>query len=315
MKFQEIAASDELTQLMVREVLSKSSLLANHIEFFKKPGAAVSVRTGGTTDGVDGQTRALNQDYSVKTVTPTYKTASRKMVGDKIQLDVALERMGFDLPSEMTAQLKRRCREMAYIFNYLIIKGDPATDAKQFAGLEQMVTQVRTLISGVNGMPIIMGNSDSAKKSQQGFLEKLDETIALCEGTNKLVVANAQILARLNSIAREYLTITKDEFGRPITLYNGTPLLNVGDYQKSLDTYAPILGFDQTVGTSSDCTSLYVASFEEEDGVSFATCDGGFTVYPIQKEGNFQTCTYELIADSVLVRASALSRLSGLKLS
>lgn len=299
---------------MVREVLSKSPLLANNIEFFKKPGAAVTVRTGGTTSGVDGQTRVLNENYAAKTITPTYKTAGRKMIGDKIQLDIAHERMGFDLPSEMTAQLKRRVREMAYIFNYLIIKGDPATDAKQFAGLEQLVTDARTLASGTNGMPIMMGNSDSAKKSQQGFLEKLDETVALCEGTNKLIVANAQILARLNSIAREYLTITKDEFGRPITLYNGVPMLNIGDYQTAPDTYSPILGFNETVGTSNDCASLYVASFEEEDGVSFATCEGGFTVYPVQKEGNFQTCTYELIADSILVRASALSRLSGLKL-
>lgn len=314
MKFTQIAAGDELTRKMAQEVVKKSPLLASHIEFFKKPGSAVTVRTGGNTSGIDGQTRALGSDYEKKTVAPTYATASRKMLGDTIRLDVAYERMGYDLSSEMTAQLTRRVREMAYAFHYALIKGDPTTKATEFAGLEQLITEKRTVTAGTNGMVLKLGNSDAAKAAQQGFLEKLDETVALCEGTNKVIITNAQVLARLNAIAREYLTIQRNEFGIPITYYNQVPLINIGDYQSAKDTYSPIIGFNETVGTSSDCASLYVASFEEEDGVSFATCDGGFMVYPVQKTGNFLECMYELIADSMLIRASALSKLSGLKL-
>ena len=58
MRFTQIAAGDELTRKMAQEVVKKSPLLANHIEFFKKPGSAVTVRTGGNTSGIDGQTRA-----------------------------------------------------------------------------------------------------------------------------------------------------------------------------------------------------------------------------------------------------------------
>lgn len=314
MKFNEIAAGDDLTRKMAQEVVKKSPLLASYIEFFKKPGSAVTVRTGGTTDGIDGQTRALGSNYTPQTVAPTYTTASRKMLGDTVRIDVAYERMGFDISSELSNQLTRRVREMGYAFNYALIKGDPEAKATQFAGLEKLITTNRTIITSANGMPIVMGNSDSAKKSQQAFLEKLDEAIAMCEGTNKVIVSNAQILARLNAIAREYLTIQKNEFGVPITHYNQIPLINAGDYQSALGAYSPILGFDETLGTSTDCTSLFVASFEEEDGVSFATCDGGFMVYPVQKVGNFYECTYELIADSMLIRASALSKLEGLRL-
>lgn len=314
MKFTQIAAGDELTRKMAQEVVKKSPLLANHIEFFKKPGSAVTVRTGGNTSGIDGQTRALGSDYEKKTVAPTYATASRKMLGDTIRLDVAYERMGYDLSSEMTAQLTRRVREMAYAFHYALIKGDPETKATEFAGLEKLITAKRTVTAATNGMALKLGNSDAAKAAQQGFLEKLDETIALCEGTNKVIITNAQILARLNAIAREYLDIQRNEFGVPITYYNKIPLINIGDYQSAKDTYSPIIGFDETVGTATECASVYVASFEEEDGVSFATCDGGFMVYPVQKTGNFLECMYELIADSMLIRASALSKLSGLKL-
>lgn len=314
MKFTEITAADELSRKMAQEFISKSPILASYVQFFKKPGSAVTVRSGGVSDGIDGQTRALGADYAKKTVTPSYKTASRKMLGDTIRIDVAYERMGFDISSEMSSQLTRRVRESGYAFNYSLIKGDPETTPTQFAGIEKLVSEKRIVTTSANGMPIVMGNSDSAKKSQQAFLEKLDEAVALCDGNNKVIVTNAQILARINAVAREYLTITKNEFGVPITHYNQTPLINIGDYQQDKETYAPIIGFDETVGTSTDCASLYVASFEEEDGLSFATCEGGFMVYPIQKNGNFYECTYELIADSVLVRASALSKLAGLRL-
>lgn len=316
MKFSEIAAGDDLTRKMVQEIVKKSPLLANYIEFFKKPGSSVSVRSGGVIDGVVGQTRALGSKYAEKTATPTYTTAQRKMLGDTVRIDIALERMGYDLSSEMTAQLTRAIREMAYSLNYMLVNGDPGVPGHEteFAGLKQLVAGSRKVKADTNGLTLSLGNSDTSKKNQQAFLEKVDETVALCEGTNKVIITNARILARLNAVAREYLTIQKNEFGVPITLYNQVPIINIGDYLSAKDTFSPIIGFDEMVGTGVKCGSLYVASFEEEDGVSFATCDGGFTVYPVAKNGNWLECMFELITDSVLVRSSALSKLEGLKL-
>jgi hypothetical protein len=119
----------------------------------------------------------------------------------------------------------------------------------------------------------------------------------------------------LNSIARDYLTISKNEFGVPITFYNQIPLINPGDYQVDKDNYSPIIAFNETKGTAVEkCASVYCASFEEEDGVSFATCEGGFMVYDLTRVDTWWKSTYELIADSVLVRPSALSKLEGLYL-
>lgn len=315
MKFQEICSGDQLTVQMAKEVVSKSPLLASYIEFFKKPGTAVTYRKGGTSSGIVGNTRALGAKYEEKTITPQTGTASRKMLGDTIRIDVAYERMGYDIASEMNAQLKRRVRDLGYMFNYALIKGDPDTEETQFKGLEKLVDASREVALGENGLQVTLGNSDTSKKAQQAFLEKLDETVALCEGTNKVIIANARTLSRLGAIAREYVNIEKNEFGIPIAFYNQIPLINIGDYQSgAADTFKPILGFDETLGSSNDCASLYVASFEEEDGVSFATCEGGFMVYPVQKQGNFYECTFELITDSALIRASALSRLKGIRL-
>lgn len=316
MKFTEIAAGDAITRKMATEVVKKSPLLASYIEFFKKPGSSVSVRSGGSIDGVVGQTRALGNKYSEKTVAPVYTTASRKMLGDTIRIDVAYERMGYDLPSEMTAQLTRRVREMGYAFNYMLINGDPtAKDHEtEFTGLKKLVQESRKVVAAKDGLKLALGNSDTNKTNQQCFLEKLDEAVALCQGTNKVILSNSKVLSRLNAIAREYLDVQKNEFGVPVTYYNHLPLIDVGDYLSAKDTYTPIINFNETCGTATNCASVYVASFEEEDGVSFATCNGGFMVYPVQKNGNWLECMFELICDSVLIRPSALSKLEGLKL-
>lgn len=317
MKFTEIAAGDAITRKMATEVVKKSPLLASYIEFFKKPGSSVSVRSGGEINGVVGQTRALGNKYSEKTVAPVYATGSRKMLGDTIQIDVAYERMGYDLSSEMTAQLTRRVRELGYAFNYMLINGDPAVEGHEteFTGLKKLVKESRKVAAAKDGLKLALGNSDANKTAQQRFLEKLDETVALCQGTNKVILSNAKVLSRLNAIAREYLDIQKNEFGVPVTYYNHIPLIDVGDYLSAKDTYTPIIDFNETCGAAADCcASVYVASFEEEDGVSFATCNGGFMVYPVQKNGNWLECMFELICDSMLIRPSALSKLEGLKL-
>ncbi len=315
MKFAQIGYGNDLTAKMIPVVLSKSVLLANYIEFFKKPGSAITVRKQGTSDSIAGKTRTLGTEYSETKFTPGYATASRKFIGDQVKIDVALERMGYDLASEFEANLKRHMKNFPGIFHHQLINGDPDTDVKQFAGLKKLVTANRTIVGGANGLELLQGNDNTAKKAQQQFLEKLDEVIALCEGNNKVLLMNARTQARLNSIAREYITIQKNEFGVPIAFYNQVPLINPGDYQTDPDTYSPIIGFDETVGTAADkCASVYCASFEEEDGVSFATTEGGFAVYDLARVDTWWKSTYELIVDSSLVRPSALSKLGGLYL-
>lgn len=315
MKFSQIASSTGLTSKVVPVILSKSVLLSNYIEFFTKPGSAITFRKSGASDDIAAKTRVLGAEYTEAKFTPNYDTAERKFIGGQVKIDVALEKMGYDLASEFETNLLRHMRDFAGIFHHMLINGDPDTDAKQFAGLKELCVEARKVSAGDNGLELLQGNDNTAKKAQQAFLEKLDETIALCDGNSKVLLMNARTQARLNSIAREYLTIQKNEFGVPITFYNQIPLINPGDYQSAVDTYSPIIAFNETKGTAANkCASVYCASFEEEDGVSFATTEGGFTVYDLVRVDTWWKSTYELIIDSTLHRPSALSKLEGLYL-
>ncbi|HPS83282.1 MAG TPA: hypothetical protein PLA88_03120 [Bacteroidales bacterium] len=313
MRLVALASGNEITQSVLPEILKKSVLLAGHIEFFTKPGSAVTYRKAGSSSDLSGKTRTLGNAYPETVVTPNYDTAARKFIGDQVKIDVALERMGYDLRSELDAQLKRHMKDFPGLFHYQLINGDPDEDPTQFAGLKLLAPANRTIKAATNGLQLLHGNNDAARKSQQAFLEKLDEVIALCQGTNKVLLLNARTMARLNSIAREYLTIQRNEFGIPVTSYNQVPLIDLGDYQAGVNTYLPIIGFNETCGTTADkCASVYCASFEEEDGVSFASVKDGFMVYDITRVDNWLKVMYELIVDSALVRPSALSKLEGL---
>lgn len=315
MKFSQIGYGNDLTAKMIPIILANSPLLANYVEFFQKPGSAVSFRKQGKSDDISAKTRMLGEEYTQTTFTPDYGTANRKFIGDTVQIDVALERMGYDLSSEFLSNLNRHMKSFPGHFHYQLINGDPNTDAKQFAGFKQLVADNRTITAAENGLELVQGNDNTAKKKQQQFLEKLDELIATCYGNNKVIILNAKVLARINSVAREYLTIVKNEFGVPITHYNHIPLMELGDYQLTKDTYGPIINFDETEGTAADkCASIYCVSFEEEDGMSFATTDGGFAVYDLKQTDNWWKSRYELIADSALIRENALARLKGLYL-
>ena len=314
MKLTSITASDALSKEFAKEILSQSPLLTSYIEFFAKPGNAISVRKG-TNGEVAGSTRAIGSDYATKDVKPEYTTEARKFIGDTIRLDRAYEKVGYDIASEMKSQLKKHARNFALKFHYYLINGDAKTTATEFDGLKNLVKNSRVVKAAVNGLVLKLGNSDAAKSAQQQFLETLDQTIGKCDGLKKVIILNAQVKARLNAIARDYIEIAKNEFGIPISYYNSIPIIEIGEYFTAENTSKSIIDFDETCGTSIDsCASIYVVSFEEEDGLSFATTKGGFTVYPTKMVDNNLQTTHELIIDSMLIRDGAISKLEGLKL-
>ena len=316
MRFAQIAGSAQNTSIAVPIITSQSVLLNDYVEFFAKPGTAATIRTEGTSSDIAAKTRQLEGAYSASTVKPTTKTVGRRFIGGEIQIDMAYEKMGYDIGSEFLIQLKRHMKDFPSIFHYLMIHGDPETDAKQFAGFNELVVAARTLKAGDNGLELVYGSDNTAKKSQQTFLEKLNLLIEQCQGTSKVLIMNSRIKAYFNTIAAGAIQQTVNSFGIPVDRYNSIPMINIGDVQTAPKVYESILKFDETVGTAAaKCSSIYCVSFGEEDGMSYMTTDGGFEVYDMRKDQNWIKAQYELIVDSSLLRENALAKLEGLYFS
>ena len=313
MKFTQIAGSAQNTAIAVPIITSRSVLLNDWIEFFTKSGTAATIRTEGTSTDIAAKTRQLEQAYDASIVRPQTKTVGRKFIGSEIQIDMAYEKMGYDIGSEFMTQLKRHMRDFPSIFHYLLIHGNPEEDVKQFAGLNLLMPEKQKIKAGANGLTLVYGSDNAAKKAQQTFLEKINLLIEQCNGTSKVLIMNSRVKAYFNTVAQGAIQQTVNSFGVPIDRYNNTPMINLGDVQTAPTVYEPILKFNEEVGTADNCSSIYCVSFEEEDGFSFMTTEGGFEMYDMRRDQNWIKAQYELIADSTLLRENAIAKLEGLK--
>ena len=174
MRFAQIAGSAQNTAIAVPIITGRSVLLSDYVEFFTKPGTAATLRTEGTSSDIVAKTRQLEQAYDVTTLRPQTKTVGRKFIGSEIQIDMAYEKMGYDIGSEFMTQLRRHMIDFPTIFHYLMIKGDPEADAKQFAGFDKVIVASQKIKAAANGLELLYGSENAAKKSQQTFLERLN---------------------------------------------------------------------------------------------------------------------------------------------
>ena len=110
-------------------------------------------------------------------------------------------------------------------------------------------------------------------------MDMLDEAIDAARGvfdfqflaTNRTMRRKINKLGRDTSVGYPYIDVGTDRFGRQITSYGGVPIAIVEDDR----TGSLILDFDETQGTSSVTTSLYLVGTGDM-GVSGLLGGGGY---------------------------------------
>jgi hypothetical protein len=303
------------------------------VEFYTGPGSADVVRAAGSYDNM--KTRSIGEGYSEDEMAPTTNSVARKLAGDAVKMDVAYERMGFDIPSEFERMLDEKGETLGLGFNNLLINGDPSSDAEQFTGLLKLSTTVAAIsgysgqvITGFDDTPVdgsgdpdyanyhylMLGNSDEATNAKQRFLRQLDVAISRVRGANKVLLMNGNMMSTLTAIAREYVTETKDQFGVPIKTYNQLPMIDIGDKADGTNiiTSAESITLDYTAYL--DSTSIYIAAFGEKRDFTFWTTPEGFKVYPMVQVDNFYKHFIDLIADSVRTHNKCVCRFKGIRI-
>lgn len=307
MNIRSIAANNPETADFLNVLLSNSELLNNYMEFFT--GAGDSTRKRKTQGDFAGQTRELDSAYTTKTAEPEYMTSGRKIFGDAIQIDIARQRMGFDIGSELANQVRRSAPGLAHQLHNLFINGDPATSSSDILGLKALsdATSGQTIVADTNGLEVLRGSDNTAVKSQQAFLELIYELIATCKGNNKILVMGSKASPRFNTIARDFISWTETSFGNKIKSFNGTPILEIEKNKGG------IILPNETQGTMSGTQRIYCVSLEEADGISYFSTPEGLMVYEATRDKNFIESTIDLIADTAVFNDKAVASIKGLK--
>lgn len=305
MRITEISANDPLTQQVLISMLGESPILRSHAEFYSMVGNADYKRKAPSASG--GQFRAVNSDYPDNQVDPTFANPTLKILGDQVQVDRAHERRGQDIASVRASQLNNFAKALGKQFNHYFINGDTGVSALQFDGLKVQLTGGQIITPAANGIQVIAGNDNAAVKSQQEFLEQLDRLIADTDAD--FLLMDADMRSRISNIARSQVTVTKDEFGKPQVVYNEIPLVLAG---KDKDGNK-ILPFTETLGTSTDCTSIYAVKFGENTDVTLAT-NIGVEVKDLGLVGVHYTHSVDFDTDLVILDGTKAKRLQGIRI-
>ncbi|WP_337872895.1 major capsid protein [Ignavibacterium sp.] len=304
MRIEQISANDTLTQQVVRGMISRSTVL-EFAEFYSITGNADYSRKAATASG--GQFRALDADYPSNIVSQTFVNPVLRILGDKIQVDRAHERRGLDIASVRARELMNFGLNLGKQLQYYFFNGTGASN--QFSGLKLIVPSARKITAATNGLSVPLGNDTASKTAQQNFLELINQLIQRVDGGAQILYMNSKALSRLTTIAREFIQWQPNTFGQLIPYYNGVPIRDAG-YDR---TGTLVIPQNETVGTSTDCTSIYAMRFGEGADLSLAT-NIGVEVKDLGLIGVHYIHSVEFDADLVLLNDLAVGRLEGIRL-
>jgi HK97 family phage major capsid protein len=200
---------------------------------------------------------AVGDTWTESTPTFTQIAASLTILGGDADIDNYIARTRNNVQDIEAAVVELKAKAVQQKFDDTFITGDTGTDANAFDGIDTLCAAGQTLSMGTNGATLT--------------LDKLDELVDLVRGGKpEMLLMSRRSRRTLSSLARTsgsgVVEHDRDEFGRMVAFYDGIPV-GVNDY----------ISDAQTVGTSTDCSTIYALQFGE-GGVSGLTGPGGVSI-------------------------------------
>lgn len=240
------ANSGDVVRSAVIELFAQNSDILTVLPFTTIQGNAYKYVQEQTLPGI--AFRGVNEAYTESAGVLNPQTEQLVIAGGDLDVDrfiVATQGMGV-----RGAHVRMKVKALASSFSLKFIKGDSASTAKEFDGLQTRLT----------GNQVV--SNSAASNGAALSLAKLDEAIDAVDDPSHLLMTKA-MARRLNAAARTttvggYVTYSQGEFGRRIMRYNDLPIL-IAD--RNADANAQIDGAEAyTGGGTADGTSIYVLS-------------------------------------------------------
>lgn len=219
--------------------------------------------------------RRINEGYTASEGDTEQVWESVYGFGGDINLDRVFGKVKNTIVDMERMQMDMKLKAMALTFNDYVINGDHATDEDGFEGLKKRVSNMpsRQSIYFAASNAAALDPTASAANGKT-FFDKLEEMFYKTNsGQVSAIFANEGIRWGLGRVARYigsgggfFLDVTKDSFERDIPTFRGAKILDVG---LKVDQSTEIITDTETAGDAgADATSIYMASFNEEQGIT-----------------------------------------------
>lgn len=301
---------DPIDQTVV-DTFRRSSWLLDNMTF----NNCVSPGTGGSTlvygwtmlkTASTAATRAINSEYTASEAIREKKTGQCAIMGGSYQIDRVLQDTSGAL-DELGFQAEQKIKATANLFHYLAVNG--AGDGTDFTGLAKLLSGSSTEVTST----VDISTGDLMTANAQSFLDELDSWLTTMDGTPDALLMNAGVLTKVRAVARRcgYYERSKDDFGKPVELYNGIRLVDMGKYFDGKNT-------TDVVADVSGTSSIFAVSLGLDGFFGFSPTGTGVVrqyTPDLSQPGAVKQGEVELVAGVALKNTLKAGVLKGIKTS
>ncbi|MBI2165385.1 MAG: phage major capsid protein [Chloroflexi bacterium] len=199
----------------------------------------------------------IGDAWTESTPTFTQVTATLKILGGDADIDNFLKATRSNLQDLEAAVVQLKAKAVQTKFDDTFVSGDTASDAKSFDGIDKLTTSGQTVSMGANGGTLT--------------LDKLDELVDKIKGGKPhMLLMSRRSRRKLTALSRAtgsgLLVADRNQLGQMVEYYDAIPI-GANDY----------IPDNKTVGTSSDCSTIYALQVGE-GAVTGVTSPGGLQV-------------------------------------
>ena len=185
----------------------------------------------------------VGDTWAESTPTFTQQTATLKILGGDADVDNFLKATRSNLQDLEAAVVQLKAKAVQQKFDDTFVNGDSDTNFKAFDGIDKLAADGQTVSMGTNGATLT--------------LDKLDEVIDKVKaGKPDMLLMSRRSRRKLTSLSRAsgsgLLETDRNQFGQMAQYYDGVPI-GVNDW----------ISDAKTVGTSSDCSTIYAVQYGE----------------------------------------------------
>ena len=246
--------------------------------------------------------RAINRGYTPSEGDTEQVWEAVYALGGEIKYDRVFEKIGNTIVDMKQMQTDMKLMSIALKFNEYFINGDHASDGYGFEGLKKRITNMpsRQLV-GFAGAAAAALDPTASTAIANAFFNGLEEMhYKTNQGQVNAIFCNEGLYYGIGKVARyvqasggNFLDVTKDSFDRQITTWKGAPLIDIGlkkDQSTEIITETEVAG-----DAGADASSLYMASFNEEQGIIGIELPPGLEAYDPLNGGEQESTPTKLL--------------------
>ena len=225
--------------------------------------------------------REINNEYTPQEAKTKQYTTNLKVFGGSFEIDRVIQKHVKGVTNQLAFQMQQKIKGAQALFSDTFFNGSAASDSKVFDGIDVALTGSSTEVKP--SAVIDLSTAAGIDSNYKTFLDAVEDMLSELDGTPNFLAVNRKLRSAFNKVGRRTVAYqeTRDEFGKPVTTYDGIPIITIGDKpntsnpiiangENGTSLYAVRVGLDGVCGITpegDDIIDVYMPDFETPGAV------------------------------------------------